>query len=140
MSILKSLTLTAAQPFRAHSPQQQRRDKLVSHLREQLAIVQAEPAGSRHVVLKRRRQTTADGNSVQVDSEKRLQRWWIETIDDVILVVCWAHQPIEFEKGKSAISVGSVAKLPDVLPQLIAAAANGEFDPWLGGSGKPKNS
>jgi hypothetical protein len=43
---------------------------------------------------------------------------------------------IEFEKGKSAIVVGSLEKLPEVLDALIRAVRAGELDEQLNQSGK----
>ena len=46
-------------------------------------------------------------------------------------------KPIEFEKGKAAIAVPSLDKLPTVIDTLIAAVRNGELDEQLALSGKP---
>jgi len=128
MSVLKTLTYTMAPKSSVASPEQYRRDKLVANLREQLAIVQARLAGKSHVVLRKRWQLASDGSRVPVDAEKRLKQWWTETDGGVLLMVKWANKPIEFEKGKSAIAVANMEKLPETLQQLILAAANGEFD------------
>jgi len=40
---------------------------------------------------------------------------------------------IEFEKGKAAIAVPSLDKLPSVIDTVIAAARNGELDQQLAG-------
>jgi hypothetical protein len=40
-------------------------------------------------------------------------------------------KPIEFEKGKAAIAVQSLEKLPSVIDALIAAVRNGELDEQL---------
>ena len=41
------------------------------------------------------------------------------------------QKPIEFEKGKSAIAVPSLDKIPSVIDTLIAAVRNGELDEQL---------
>ena len=41
------------------------------------------------------------------------------------------HKPVEFEKGKSAIAVPSLEKLPSVIDTLIDAIRNGELDDQL---------
>lgn len=38
---------------------------------------------------------------------------------------------IEFEKGKSAIAVPSIDKLPEVIDTVVAAVRNGELDEQL---------
>lgn len=128
MSVLKTLQFTAAPNKRASTPEHARRNKIVAHMREQLAMVKAELEGKRHVVLKRHWAITDDGVKHQLEVEKRLKRWWETTEDGVVLVIRWANKPIEFEKGKSAIAVNDVASLPDLLQKLILAAANGELD------------
>jgi hypothetical protein len=40
-------------------------------------------------------------------------------------------QPIEFDKGRAAIAVSSLDKLPSVIDTLIAAVRNGELDEQL---------
>ena len=42
---------------------------------------------------------------------------------------------IEFEKGKAAIAVGSLDKLPGVIDALVKAARGGELDQQLASSG-----
>jgi hypothetical protein len=46
-------------------------------------------------------------------------------------------KPIEFEKGKAAIAVPSLDKLPTVIDTLITAVRNGELDEQLVLTGKP---
>jgi hypothetical protein len=40
-------------------------------------------------------------------------------------------KPIEFEKGKAAIAVSSLDKLPSIIDTVIAAVRNGELDEQL---------
>ena len=42
-----------------------------------------------------------------------------------------SQKPLEFEKGKSAIAVPSLDKIPAVIDTLIAAVRNGELDEQL---------
>jgi hypothetical protein len=44
-------------------------------------------------------------------------------------------KPIEFEKGKAAIAVPSLDKLPSVIDTLITAVLNGELDEQIFGEG-----
>jgi hypothetical protein len=50
-------------------------------------------------------------------------------------------KPIEFEKGKTAIAVPSLDKIPSVIDTLIAAIRAGELDQQLAQTkqGAPKN-
>ena len=49
-------------------------------------------------------------------------------------------KPIEFEKGKAAIAVPSLDKLPSVIDTLITAVRNGELDEQLVVSSKQPSS
>ena len=46
-------------------------------------------------------------------------------------------KPIEFEKGKNAIAVPSLDKMPLVIDILITAVRNGELDDQLAQAKKP---
>jgi hypothetical protein len=46
-------------------------------------------------------------------------------------------KPIEFEKGKNAIAVSSLDKIPLVIDILITAVRNGELDDQLAQGKKP---
>jgi hypothetical protein len=48
-----------------------------------------------------------------------------------VFFVRMALKLIEFDKGKSAIAVSSLDKLPSVIDTLIAAVRNGELDEQL---------
>ncbi len=54
MNMLKGLTFAAVPRENSLTPQQKRRNKLIAHLREQLAMAEAEIDGRIHVVKKRR--------------------------------------------------------------------------------------
>jgi hypothetical protein len=49
----------------------------------------------------------------------------------VIFSVLNGYQPIEFEKGKGGIIVGSAEKLPVVINSLVSAVRAGELDSHL---------
>jgi hypothetical protein len=48
-------------------------------------------------------------------------------------------KPIEFEKGKPAIAVQSLDKLPSVIDTLITAVRNGELDQQFADARKQMN-
>ena len=49
----------------------------------------------------------------------------------------WGGKPIEFEKGKNGIAIGSLDKIPLVIDILITAVRNGELDAQLAQVKKP---
>jgi hypothetical protein len=64
----------------------------------------------------------------------------------VVMSVKFAARPIEFEKGKAGIVVGSKEKLPALIDTLIAAVRAGELDDHFcqasktGPVGKPRKA
>jgi predicted DNA-binding WGR domain protein len=131
MSVLKTMSFVAVQRAANATPEQQRRNKLLVHLREQKAIAVADSEGRLHTVKKRRWELTEDGDKFQIEIDKRLKRWWQATDKGIALSVKWGNRAFEFEKGKTAIQVEKAEQLPAVFDNLILAAANGEFDKFI---------
>ena len=129
MSILKSLTFTPVARASMATPEQQRRAKLIAHLQEQLAMAQAEIAGTEFSVKKRRWEHTEDGQKFLIEVNKRLKRWWSKTADgSMLLVIRWGAKPMEFEKGKAGIALSDLPSVIVTLEKLIAATQAGELD------------
>ena len=139
MTALDGLTFAATQRLNGLTPQQKRRNKLVAHLREQLAVAEAAAIGTIHVVKKRRWEYAADGQKHHVEVDKRLKQWWRVGADGrLLLTVRYGAKAIEFEKGKDAIVVADLAELVSVLPKLIAATEAGELDGHINAVTKAK--
>jgi hypothetical protein len=129
MSVLKQLTFTAVPRATGLSPEQNRRNKLIAHLREQLAMAQADAEGRLHVVKKRRWEYSDDGQKHLIEVDKRLKQWWRTQNDgSVILTVRYGSRPLEFDKGKQAIALRNRDELTALIPKLIAATEAGELD------------
>jgi Family of unknown function (DUF6641) len=72
----------------------------------------------------------ADGKKILV--EQRVLSWWSSQPNgSYVFFIRSGWKPIEFEKGKAAIAVPSLDKLPSVIDTLIAAVRNGELDEQL---------
>ena len=139
MNALKGLTFAAVPRENTLTPQQKRRNKLIAHLREQLAIAEAEIDGRIHVVKKRRWERTQDGQKHLVEVDKRLKQWWKPQADGkLLLTVRYGAKAIEFEKGKDAVVIADVRELATVLPKLIAATEAGELDGHINAVTKAK--
>ena len=70
-----------------------------------------------------------DGQRVVVEQQQRVPLWWQQHPNgSYALFVRSGLKAIEFEKGKPAIAVPSLDKLPSVIDTLIAAVRNGELD------------
>ena len=142
MSMLKGLSFAAAPRAATQlSVEEVRRNKLIAHLQEQRAIAEAEAAGDKHVVMRRRWQLSPTGEKTRVEVEKRLKRWWTAQADgQVVLVVRWGSRVIEWERGKAAIAVGERGKLVAVLDKLIAATQAGELDAHIAAANKDRTA
>ena len=135
MSVLKTLNFVAA-PKRTNDPIVQRRNKLITQLQQQRAL--AEDAS--HIVITQRWCKGEDGSKRLVERQKRVKRWWQENVDGSIsLVIRYGSKPIEFEKGKGAIQLKGDEELLTILPKLIVAASEGEFDALIAAANKQRS-
>jgi hypothetical protein len=72
------------------------------------------------------------GEKVMVDKKQRVLPWWsAQPNGSCVFFVRAGWKPIEFEKGKAAIAVPSLDKLPSVIDTVIAAVRAGELDEQL---------
>jgi Family of unknown function (DUF6641) len=123
MTALKSLTFTTL-PSQGANPILDRRAKVIARLEEQKLILK-DPNYTRT----NRKWVKKDGERVMVEQQQRVPLWWRQHPNgSYALFVQSGLKPIEFEKGKPAISVASLDQLPSVIDTLIAAVRNGELD------------
>jgi hypothetical protein len=138
MTALKSLTFTALPKIGAN-PVMDRRNKIIERLEEQKRLL-SDPNYLRTV----RASETKDGKRVPVEKQQRvLPSWRAVPNGTFAFFVRAGYKPIEFDRGKSAIAVPSLDKLPGVIDTLIAAVRNGELDQQLAeasNQGTPKKS
>jgi hypothetical protein len=126
MAVLKSLTFTTL-PTTGGNPILDRRTKIIARLEEQKLILK-DPNYTRTV----RNWVKKDGEKVVVEKQQRVPLWWRQHPNgSYALFVRSGLKPIEFEKGKAAIAVPSLDKLPSVIDTLITAVRNGELDEQL---------
>jgi hypothetical protein len=141
MPSLKSLSFTAL-PKSAHDPVQMRRAKFVARLEEQKLLL-ADPNHVRTV----QRWTKVDGERQANTKQQAVRPWWrADASGQLVMSIKFGAKPVEFEKGKAGIVVGSKDKLPNVIDALIAAVRAGELDEAFsqaakaGAIGKPKKA
>ena len=122
MNALKSLTFTTL-PTQGANPILDRRAKVIARLEEQKLILK-DPNYTRT----NRKWVKKDGERVMVEQQQRVPLWWRQHPNgSYALFVRSGLKPIEFEKGKPAIAVSSLDKLPSVIDTLITAVRNGEL-------------
>src|SRR5664279_2480770 len=123
MAVLKSLTFTTM-PTLGGNPTLDRRTRVIARLEEQKLILK-DPNYIRTV----RTWVKKDGDRGMVEKHQRVAPWWRQHSNgSYALFVRSGLKPIEVEKGKTAIAVPSLDKLPSVIDTLITAVRNGELD------------
>jgi hypothetical protein len=132
MSALRSLTFTTI-PKIVVNPTLDRRSRIIERLEEQKLLLN-DPKYVRTV----RTWVKKDGYVTPLDRQQRVLPWWrVNTDGSYVFFVRWGGKPIEFEKGKNAITVPSFNKMPLVIDILITAVRNGELDAQLAQVKKP---
>ena len=126
MNSLKSLNY-AALPKTDANPIVERRNRTITRLEEQKVLL-ANP----NYVRKVRSFAKVDGVRKAIENDQRVTPWWRRHVDGSYLFsIRSGSKSVEFEKGKAAIAVPSLEKLPAVIDTLIAATRNGELDTQL---------
>lgn len=126
MTSLKSLNFTAL-PKTEADPKLERRARTITRLEEQKVLL-SDPSYVRKV----RSFATVDGVRKSVESDQRVSPWWRRNVDgSYLFAIRSGSKAIEFEKGKAAIAIPSLDKLPAVIDTLIAATRSGELDTQL---------
>jgi hypothetical protein len=128
MTQLKSLTFTVLPRLAAADPVIARRNKLITRLQQQIALIQ-----NPNFVLTHQRWIADEHGVKQLrDQKTRVRAWWrTDATGAVVLTVRYGAKVIEFEKGKAAIAVGKKDKLIPTIETVIAAVQAGEMDSIL---------
>jgi hypothetical protein len=130
---LKSLTFTTLPKIGAN-PTLYRRTNMIARLEEQKLLL-SDPNYIRTL----RTWVKKNGELTPVDKQQRVLPWWRVNADgSYVFFVRLGSKPIEFEKGKNAIAVPSLDKMPLVINILITAVRNGELDQQLAQAKKPE--
>jgi hypothetical protein len=113
MTALKSLTFTTL-PTPGANPILDRRAKVIARLEEQKFLLK-DPNYTRT----NRSWVKKDGERVMAEKQQRVSPWWRQHPNGTYaLFVRSGLKPIEFEKGKPAIAVASLDKLPSVIDTI----------------------
>jgi len=127
MTSLKSLNIVPL-PKSGGNPTLDRRARIIVRLEEQKELLR----DSAHVRSVRSWSKDAEGKKVLVETKQRVLPWWnTQPNGTFVFFIRSGWKPIEFEKGKAAIAVPSLEKLPAVIDTLISAVRSGELDEQL---------
>ena len=131
MAVLKSLTFLAL-PQVGANPIIDRRSRVIERLEEQKRLL-ADPNHKRNI----RTTVKKDGEKTTVEKQHRVLPWWRMTqTGSYVFFIKASQKPVEFEKGKAAIAVPSLDKLPALIDTLIGAVRSGELDVQLAQAAK----
>ena len=123
MAHLKSLSFTALPPVEAN-PVLDRRNRTIARLEEQKWLL-ADPTYVRTVKV----WTEKDGSRQLIEKAQRISPWWRNAPNgSTVFFIKVGQKPVEFEKGRSAISLGSPDKIASLIDTLIVAVRAGELD------------
>jgi hypothetical protein len=132
MSALKSLTFTTLPKIGANLTLG-RRTNMIARLEEQKLLL-----NDSNYIRTVRTWVKKNGQLTPIDKQQRVLPWWRVNADgSYVFFVRVGSKPIEFEKGKNAIVVPSLDKLPVIINILITAVRNGELDAQLAQARKP---
>ena len=120
MSALKSLTFTTLPKIGAN-PTLDRRTNMIARLEEQKLLL-----NDPNYIRTLRTWVKKNGELTPIDRQQRVLPWWrVNANGSYVFFVRLGSKPIEFEKGKNAIAVPSLDKIPLVIDILITAVRNG---------------
>ena len=107
-----------------------RRNKLSSHLWEQIQLAKGQISGTPFVLMKFRSiKDTHTGVRKQVEVPKRIKPWWFQTEEGKVCVaIKYGSWTIELAKGKPSIQVDSAEDLIKALEAVKVAVEAGELD------------
>jgi len=125
MTVLDTLNFVAFNPLQNNNPIAVRRRKLMAKIDEQIQLAtNKDYSPTQHKWV-----TDEHGNQRKVEVPKRVKRWWTASVEGTInLVVRYGSKPLEFDKGKNAIELGSEEEVADALAKVREAAELGELD------------
>jgi len=130
MSTLNYLKLVALKKPTHQSAIVVRRNKLSSHLWEQIQLAKGQVSGTPFVLMKFRSiKDTHTGVRKQVEVPKRIKPWWFQTEEGKVCVaIKYGSWTIELAKGKPSIQVDSAEDLIKALEAVKVAVEAGELD------------
>ncbi|MBU3603236.1 DUF6641 family protein [Polynucleobacter sp. AP-Kaivos-20-H2] len=130
MSALNSLKLVALKKPTHQPAIVIRRNKLSSHLWEQIQLAKGQISGTPFVLMKFRSIKDAHtGVRKQVEVPKRIKPWWFQTEEGKVCVaIKYGRWTIELAKGKPSIQVDSAEDLIKALEAVKVAVEAGELD------------
>ena len=138
MSTLNVLKLVAVKKATSLTAVEQRRNKLVKRIWEQIELAKAEQNGTTFAPIKFRSYTDKEtGVRKQVETNKRVKAWWFTAENGKLaLTVRFGPKVLELAKGKYAVEVADESEIVNTLEIVKTAVLNGELDAAIDNAAK----
>lgn len=130
MALLEKLKLVTAVERKTLPVIEQRRQKLLGKLAEQIEFAAAQQQGQSYQPLVSRSVKDPDTGEIrQINKPKRIRAWWF-TLDTgkLYLSIKYGHRALELAKGKTGIELANKDELLPTLKLLEDAIRTGELD------------
>ena len=132
MGTLDKLKFVAVAPKRKQSIAEERRQKVVQQLTEQLKLAEAAMGGAPYQRIKQVWITDTDGNRTRAAKPARIRLWWQDGDNGTVqFVLRYGARPLEVRTGMAAVEVAKMADLPALIKTLMQAVNQVELDTQL---------
>ena len=139
MSALSKLTVKTVTRANKQDPVQQRRQKLVTGIEEQLKVVAAVVKGESYEVQRKVWAKNEHGEKVLTERMRKVRAWFFEQDGGWYVQCKYGNKALALGTGGNAVFVKVLADVEGALQALYAAAAGGELDEAIGAAmRKPK--
>ena len=130
MPLLEQLKLVATVERKSLPLIEQRRQKLLEKLAEQIEMAKAQQQGQIYSpFVTRNKVDPATGETKLVTQPKRVRSWWFRTdTGKVCLIIKYGHRSLELAKGKTAIELADQEEVLSTLQLIQEAVKAGELD------------
>ena len=128
MSALSKLTVKTVTRTNKQDPVQQRRQKLVAGIEEQLKVAAAAVNGESYEVRRKAWAKNEDGEKVLTERMRKVRAWFFEQDGGWYVQCKYGSKALELGKGGNAVFVKALNDVEGALRALHAAAAGGELD------------
>ena len=128
MSHLTKLTVKSVIRTNKQDPVQQRRQKLVAGIEEQLKVAEAAVKGESFEVLKKTWAKNQQGEKVLVERMRKVRKWFFEQDGGWYVQCKYGSKVLALGKGGNAVFVKALEDVEAALQALYAAAVGGELN------------
>lgn len=128
MSALAKLTVKTVTRTNKQDPVQQRRQKLMAGIEEQLKVAAAAVKGESYEVQRKAWAKNEHGEKVLAERMRKVRAWFFEQDGGWYVQCKYGSKALELGKGGNAVFVKALDDVEGALQALYAAAAGGELD------------